>query len=58
MRLENPQRHWKKGAKENIWTTYWGCQAIFIKIGGIDHGAFFEQRLEFDIVVFDTSDGT
>jgi len=27
------------------------------KIDKIGHGAFFEQRPEFDIVFFDTSDG-
>jgi hypothetical protein len=56
MRLDNPKQHWKKGAKENIWTVYYGCRVISIEIGEIDHGAFFECS-KSDIIFFDTSDG-
>jgi hypothetical protein len=56
MRLENPKKHWKEGKKENIWTTYYGSQTIFIETGETNHDAFFEQCLEFDIVFIDTSD--
>jgi hypothetical protein len=44
MRLKNPKYHWKKGEKENIWTTYYRCQEISIESGATSHGAFFEQR--------------
>jgi hypothetical protein len=46
MRLENPKKHWKEGAKKNIWTTYYGCQTISTKTSGIGHGAFFKQAFE------------
>jgi hypothetical protein len=35
-----------------------GCRAISTKTSGIDHGAFFEQHLESNIIVLDTFDGT
>jgi hypothetical protein len=31
---------------------------IFIKIGETCHGAFFKQRLKYDIIFLDTFDGT
>ncbi len=57
MRLENPKKHWKEGVKENIWTTYYRCWAIFIETYETSHGAFFKQCLEFDIIFLDTSNG-
>jgi hypothetical protein len=57
MKLENPKKYWKEGAKENIWTTYYRCRVIFTKIGGTSHGAFFEQGPNFDIVFFDIFNG-
>jgi hypothetical protein len=42
MKLENPKKHYKEGAKDNIWTTNYGCRAIFTKTGGTSHDAFFE----------------
>ncbi len=57
MKLNNPKQHQKKGTKENIWTTYYGCQAIFIETGGTCYGAFFEQLPKSDIVFIDTSHG-
>jgi hypothetical protein len=47
----------KKGAKENIWTTYYGRQTISIKTSERGHGAFFKQHLESNIVFLDTFDG-
>jgi hypothetical protein len=57
MKLKNIKKHWKEGAKENIWTTYYGCRAIFSKTCKTGHGAFFEQCLESNIVFFHTYDG-
>jgi hypothetical protein len=57
MRLENPKQHWKKGTKENIWTTYYKCRAIFTEIGKIGHGAFFQQCPESNIIIIDTFNG-
>lgn len=57
MRLDNPKQHWKKGAKENIWTIYYGCRVISIKTSTTSHGAFFEQCPKSNIVFFDTSNG-
>jgi hypothetical protein len=57
MKLENPKKHWKEGAKENIWTTYYWWKTIFSKTCGTSHGAFFEQCLESNIVLFYTYDG-
>jgi hypothetical protein len=42
MRLKNPKKHYKGGAKENIWMTYYKCKVIYTKIGGTSHGAFFK----------------
>jgi hypothetical protein len=42
MRLKNPKKHYKGGAKENIWTTYYKCRAIYTETGGTGRGAFFE----------------
>ncbi len=58
MRLEDPQQHWKKGEKENIWTSYQGCRIISTETSGVDHGAFFEQHPEFDVIIFYAYDGT
>jgi hypothetical protein len=57
MRLENPKKHWKEGAKRNIWITYYKCRMISIKTCETCHGAFFELRPESGIVFFDTSNG-
>ncbi len=38
-------------------TTYYGCRTIFIEIGEIGHGAFFEQCPKINIIFFDTSNG-
>jgi hypothetical protein len=43
MKLETPRKNWKERAKENNWTTYYGCQMISTKSGVIGHGAFFKQ---------------
>jgi hypothetical protein len=56
MRLENPKQNWKKGAKENIWTTYYGCRVISIETSGTSHDASFKQCLEFDIIFLNTFD--
>ncbi len=57
MILENQKQHWKKGTKENIWTIYYGCQTISTKTSRTCHGAFFRQRLEFEIIFLNTFDG-
>jgi hypothetical protein len=50
MSLENQKKNWKDGAKEKIWTTYYGCQMIFTKNGIASHGASFDQHLKSHIV--------
>jgi len=58
MKLETPRKNWKERAKENNWTTYYGCQVISTKSGMIGHGAFFKQCPKSNIVFLETSDGT
>jgi hypothetical protein len=57
MRLKNPKKNCKEGAKENIWTTYYRFQAISIKLGVIGHGAFFKQCPKSNIVFLETFNG-
>jgi len=57
MKWENPKKNWKD--KNKIKFDYLSqCQSIFIESGTTGHGAFFKQHLKFDIVFFESSDGT
>jgi hypothetical protein len=57
MKWENPKINWKN--KNKIKFDYLlQCQSISIESGATDHGAFFKQRLKFDIIFFEISDGT
>ncbi len=57
MRLENPRKNWKEGAKKNIWTTYYECRTISSEISETCHGVIFEQRPKFNTIFFKTSYG-